>query len=315
VRFSDRLRRRLSDIRRRTGTPDWADPARGSMPDPPRPVATVRTTPWVEHPRLTDPPPFREVETARGPIAVRSLTIPIPSEIREGLPDEVTGEAPALYVDTETLGLGSEPIFLVGMATVRGGEVHLEQVFAPDVAREPALLAHWVARASATGLLISYNGKSYDLPLLTDRAARQRLRVPGGRAHADLLHPARHRWKKEIRDVKLISLEWHLFGRNRPGDVPGREIPGLYRRASRAGDLRLLAPVFHHNALDLLTLIELTPLLAPIVPELGGTRPARPKRPGKKQGARTSRASKDAAASREHPTASTGKHSNEADGD
>lgn len=308
MRYSDRLRRRLSDLRRRTTRPAWADDEGGAVRTPVDPPvdrekagsldptgrsaspsgrrAGVDRRPWVDHPRLVDPPPFVEVATGHGPIAVRSLRIPLPASIRDGLPGQVVGAPPALYVDTETLGLGSEPIFLVGLASVRGDEVHLQQIFAPDVAREPALLAHWVARATDTELLVSYNGKSYDLPLLADRAARQRLRIPAGRAHADLLHPARHRWKQEIRDVKLISLEWHLFGRSRQGDVPGREIPGLYRRASRSGDLRLLAPVFHHNALDLLTLVELTPLLAPIVPELGGTRPPRPKRPSRKKGAK-----------------------------
>jgi hypothetical protein len=169
------------------------------------------------------------------------------------------------------------------MSWVAEGRVHLEQVLARDVSREGALLARWAARARDTGLLISFNGKSYDLPLLADRAARQRLRPPAGTPHTDLLHPARHRWKAEVPDCKLITLEWHLFGRNRQGDIPGREIPGLYRRATRTGDLRLLVPVFHHNALDLLTLVELTPLLAPLVPELGGTRPPRPPRKGRKK--------------------------------
>ena len=105
--------------------------------------------------------------------------------------------------------------------------------------------------------LVTFNGKSYDLPFLMQRASLHgvALRPPTG--HLDLLHLARRRWKHDLRDCRLQTLERHICRRSRSGDVPGEEVPGLYHDFVRRGDPYRLIPVFHHNLLDVITMAEI----------------------------------------------------------
>jgi uncharacterized protein YprB with RNaseH-like and TPR domain len=80
---------------------------------------------------------------------------------------------------------------------------------------------------------------------------------PGDRPHLDLLHHARRRWRDVLPDCRLQTLEWRVCGRRRSGDIPGEEIPEVYHRFVRTGDSRDIVSVFHHNALDLVTLADL----------------------------------------------------------
>lgn len=168
-----------------------------------------------------------------------------------------------LFFDTESLGLGSQVIFLAGLAWMGEGEVLIEQILARDYSREAALLCLLAERWRTADRLVTYNGRSYDIPLARDRVTRHRLQPLSPLTDLDLLHRARRRWKSELPDCRLTTVEYYKLGRARQGDIPGSEIPRLYHRAVRTRDPRLLAPVFHHNALDLLTLIELLPRLDP----------------------------------------------------
>ncbi len=210
---------------------------------------------WTDHPRLFAPSPFRSRETSRGSILARELEIPCPPSLLASLPADVPETT--LFLDTETLGLGSQMIFLVGLASVTGERVVVEQIFAADIDREGALLAGLADRLSRAQRVVTYNGRSYDLPLLRDRAARHRIRPWPRPSDVDLLHAARRAWKTRLPNCRLVSIERHVFGRERSGDVPGGDVPRLYRQAIRGGDRRILAPVFLHNALDLLSLVEL----------------------------------------------------------
>jgi uncharacterized protein YprB with RNaseH-like and TPR domain len=83
--------------------------------------------------------------------------------------------------------------------------------------------------------------------------------------HLDLLHAARRRWREDLPDCRLQTLERHVCGRWRTGDVPGDEVPGLYHDYVREGDPWRLIPVFHHNLLDVITMAEiLRALCAPV---------------------------------------------------
>jgi len=218
---------------------------------------------WIDHERVHDPPPWSVVETDAGPIEARQIRLPLPDALREGFPVAAVGgeepdpPIPALFFDTETLGLGSQPIVLAGFAGVSTNGVWLEQVFARDYTREAALLSRSRSIIERAALLVSYNGRSYDLPMLRDRLVRHRLKALPSRPDVDLLHEARRRFKGTLPNCRLTTLEFRLMGRNRQGDIPGGEIPRLYHQCVRTGDATLLAPVFHHNALDLFCLIEL----------------------------------------------------------
>ena len=168
----------------------------------------------------------------------------------------------ALFVDTETTGLAGSMVFLLGTMQVLPDGMLLRQVFARDYREEAALLSKWTEKLEQARLLVSFNGKSFDLPVLRDRLGYHRIAPPEEPAHVDLLHHARRRWVGVLPDCRLQTLEWHLCGRRRVGDIPGEEIPGVYHHFVRTGATSDILNVFHHNALDLITLAGLALKLA-----------------------------------------------------
>ena len=126
---------------------------------------------------------------------------------------------------------------------------------------------------------MTYNGKSFDLPLIETRFALHRLETPfAGLPHVDMLHPARRLWRGSRTSgvPPAVTLEQTLCGYVREGDVPGFEIPSRYFHYVRAGDARPLAAVFEHNRLDLLSLALVTARAAQLLDEgAAGARTAR----------------------------------------
>jgi len=185
---------------------------------------------------------------------------------RHNVSDEIRAliESPeqALFFDTETTGLGGNMVFMLGVMRVYGTDVRLSQVFARDYREERELLDVWVDMLADSGMLVSFNGKSFDMPMLRDRLGLHHISRPPEPPHLDLLHPARRRWRKVLPDCRLQTLEWKICGRRRSGDIPGEEIPAVYHRFVRTGEARDILTVFHHNALDLITLADIALVLA-----------------------------------------------------
>jgi uncharacterized protein YprB with RNaseH-like and TPR domain len=167
------------------------------------------------------------------------------------------GLSRALFLDLETGGLASSPVFLAGTMHWNGEDFVLRQYFARHYGEEAALLRAIGEQARGFEFLVTFNGKSYDAPFLAGRAVVHGLRVALPARHLDLLHPARRRWKERLSDCRLTSLEFHVCRRRRWGDVPGEEVPGLYHDYVRNGDPYRLIPVFHHNMLDVITMAEI----------------------------------------------------------
>jgi len=178
-----------------------------------------------------------------------------------------------LFIDLETTGIAGGAgtyAFLVGCGWFAGGTFRIRQFVLSGFAAERALLEAVGELAAESGTLVSYNGKSFDLPLIETRFALHRLPSPFGELpHIDMLHPARRMWRVENtrrvfdqKDVaytcRLSTLEQHLCGYVREGDVAGFEIPACYFRYVHAGDPRPLAAVLEHNRLDLLSLALVT---------------------------------------------------------
>jgi len=162
----------------------------------------------------------------------------------------------ALFLDLETGGLASSPVFLAGTMHWNGSDFVLRQYFARHYGEEATLLAALAEATRGFEFLVTFNGKSYDVPFLRGRGHVHRVRIGMPPRHVDLLHPARRRWKLELPNCRLQTLEYRVCRRWRVGDVPGDEVPGLYHDWVRNGDPYRLVPVFHHNLLDVITMGE-----------------------------------------------------------
>jgi len=166
------------------------------------------------------------------------------------------------FLDTETSGLSGGTgtyAFLVGVARFIDGEYVLRQFFMRDPAEEPALLeglADFIAPCEA---LVTFNGKSFDAPLLSTRYRLHQIPIPyTDYSHVDLLHLARRLWRDRLESRTLKSLEEHVLGFTRSSDeVPGYEVPWLYFDYLRTGDARPLGGVFYHNDIDVVAMAAL----------------------------------------------------------
>ena len=178
-----------------------------------------------------------------------------------------------VFLDTETTGLAGGTgtcAFLIGIGNVEGMKFVVRQFFLRDYPEEKALLESLAEALANCDGLVTFNGKTFDVPLLETRYALARLRSPFERlAHFDALHPARRLWKLRLESCKLTVLEKAILGIAREGDVPGSEIPAIYFDYLRTGDARGLQPVFYHNALDVVSLAALTVELARTLGEGG----------------------------------------------
>jgi uncharacterized protein YprB with RNaseH-like and TPR domain len=176
-----------------------------------------------------------------------------------------------LFVDLETTGIAGGAgtyAFLVGCGWFAGGTFRVRQYFLSSFTAERALLEAVGDLAAEAGTVVSYNGKSFDLPLIETRFVMNRLQSPfGEKPHVDMLHPARRMWRGPDAACRLSTLEESLCGYVREGDVAGFEIPARYFRYVHAGDARPLAAVFEHNRLDVLSLAMVTARAAQLLEE------------------------------------------------
>ena len=167
-----------------------------------------------------------------------------------------------VFLDTETTGLSGGSgtcAFLVGIGFVEGELFRVRQFFMRDYSEEEAMLHELAEALSDFESLVSFNGKSFDVPLLESRYVLARQRFPLSEVpHFDLLHPARNLWKARLESCRLTELECVLLGHEREDDVPGELIPGLYFDYVRSQDASRIHKVFSHNCHDILSLAALT---------------------------------------------------------
>jgi uncharacterized protein YprB with RNaseH-like and TPR domain len=178
-------------------------------------------------------------------------------------PADVPGDR-TLFVDLETTGLSGGAgmvAFLVGCGWFDVGAFQVRQFLLTSYASERALLAAVADCFAGTTLLVTYNGKTFDVPVMETRWLFHRIPPPlDAVRHFDMLHPARRLWRHRTPSdgCRLGTLERVLCGVTRVGDVPGMEIPTRYFRFLRSGDARPLEPVLEHNRLDLISLAAVT---------------------------------------------------------
>ena len=165
-----------------------------------------------------------------------------------------------LFLDTETTGLhggtGTIP-FLVGMAFFEDGALKVEQLFLRRLGEEKPLLQHLASRIENASMLVTYNGKCFDWPLLKSRFVMNRLKAPEVKPHLDLLHVCRRVFKPRLGTARLKELESAVLGHDRGHDIDGALIPQTYFDFLKTQDTGPLETVLSHNVEDLVSLVAL----------------------------------------------------------
>ncbi|MGA9884597.1 MAG: ribonuclease H-like domain-containing protein [Candidatus Acidiferrales bacterium] len=189
-------------------------------------------------------------DAPEGEIDLRILRLIAPEASRE-----VADPRKWLFLDTETTGMAGGSgtyAFLVGIAWWDAGGLEVEQFFMREHSEEHSLLLELAERMAERRVLVTFNGKSFDWPLLETRYRMTRnIKMPVPRAHLDFLHPARNLWRPRLGSVRLAKLEQHVLGWNRGTDVMSELIPSIYFDYLRGGSPEPLVPIFHHNQMDL----------------------------------------------------------------
>jgi len=167
-----------------------------------------------------------------------------------------------LFLDTETTGLsgGAGTVaFEVGLGFIEPRGMVIRQYVMRDYCEEPAMMAEIAALISRFDTIVSFNGKSFDLPLLESRMIMSRIRIPLTRMpHLDLLHAARRVYKLRLKRCSLLALEETVLGLGRHDDLPGAQVPQRYFDYIRTREFALLEDVLRHNFDDVRSLACLT---------------------------------------------------------
>jgi uncharacterized protein YprB with RNaseH-like and TPR domain len=163
------------------------------------------------------------------------------------------------YLDIETCGFSGTMIFLIGWCYFDGNDdIIVEQALARNYAEESAMIYAACERLMETQVIVSFNGKRFDMPSINERAIVNRQVAPPVLSHLDLLDQVRARWKKQLPNCKLQTVETILCQRPRTGDIHGSAIPQAYHDFVKTEDARKLKTIIHHNFLDVVTLAEIT---------------------------------------------------------
>jgi uncharacterized protein len=251
-------------------------PRRDDLPD--LPGASYVDTPYgraivVDH--VFEPDSFHgRVRLERAALAA-STARALADGLAPALIDAASESSP-VFLDLETTGLsgGAGTVaFLVGVGWFDNGAFRTRQFLLHGFAAERIFLAAVSDVLEAAPVLVTYNGKTFDLPVMETRWLFHRLDLPwDATPHLDMLHLARRLWRSRAERMsdpgcRLATLERDLFAVDRTDDCAGFEIPARYFAYIRRGDARLLAPVLHHNRLDLLSLACLTARAATLMAE------------------------------------------------
>lgn len=170
-----------------------------------------------------------------------------------------------IFLDTETTGLGGSGAvaFLIGLGRMNGDSFEINQYLIPDYSDEASMLEDVNSLLNGNSTIISYNGASFDLPVLQDRMIINRVaRKLNFRYHLDLLHSARRLFRRRLADCTLVNLERQLFSFHRTTDIPGYLVPSVYFEWLSSQELSRMNAVLEHNRYDILSLYFLVHLIA-----------------------------------------------------
>jgi uncharacterized protein YprB with RNaseH-like and TPR domain len=177
----------------------------------------------------------------------------------------------ALFLDTETTGLagGAGTVaFLVGLAWWQDGSLVLEQLLVRALGEEAPVLERVATRIQRSSMLVTFNGKSFDMPLLRTRFVMTRLAPPTEPPHLDLLHVARRVHGRRVKNgCRLIAIERDVLGFERHDDVESGDVSACYLHFLRTGEARALLGVIEHNAWDVVAMAALVGVYGEPLPQ------------------------------------------------
>ena len=208
------------------------------------------------------------LRTSREPLDARVFDLPTAGLRRIGWSGRRFDIRRCLFLDTETTGLshGAGTVaFLVGLGFVEGDALIVEQYLMRDYGDEPELIDRLAARMDGFDCVCTFNGRSFDMPLLETRFTMCRMRERWrDLENLDLLAPSRRTWKLRLGSCRLCNLEAEILGMPREGDLPGGEVPARYFEFLKTGDESLLEDIIAHNRQDIATLSRLLARLCEI---------------------------------------------------
>lgn len=167
-----------------------------------------------------------------------------------------------LFLDTETTGLsgGAGTVaFEIGVGFISGTEMVIRQYVMRDYGEEAAMLFDLAELIKRFDTLVTFNGKTFDIPLLESRMIMQRIRLPMTTyPHFDLLHACRRVYRLRLKRCNLAALEEAVLGVKRDDDLPGAQVPQRYFDYLKTKEFALLSDVLRHNFQDVQSLASLT---------------------------------------------------------
>jgi uncharacterized protein YprB with RNaseH-like and TPR domain len=207
------------------------------------------------------------LDSAAGTVVVVERRTPLLVDLRplREMPDPVDPDRPIVCLDTETTGLGTAAgtlPFLVALGRWKGDEMVIRQLLLPDHPDEPAFLDALERHLPPDALLVTYNGRAFDWPLIANRYRLHGRRPPRVADHLDLLPVARQLWRHRLPDARLSSVEAGVASVRRHGDLPGALIPEMYFDWLRRRDPGVFPGILEHNHQDVLSLALLLRVLA-----------------------------------------------------
>lgn len=174
--------------------------------------------------------------------------------------EKITPEG-TIFLDTETTGLSGGAgtfAFLIGVGFFSDGEFVLRQYFMRDYHEETALLYDLQKLLDRCRVIVTFNGKSFDWPLIKTRLIMTRFELKLDHyIQLDLLYPARRLWSEKLATCSLNSLEANILQVVRENDIPGFEVPQRYFAYIQTKRGELLTDIFDHNRVDILSLVSL----------------------------------------------------------
>lgn len=167
------------------------------------------------------------------------------------------GSEKYLFLDIETLGLKNVPLILIGVASVEDNKIIVDQYLLRDLNEEKAALEAFLTHIKDETVFVSFNGQTFDIPYIRGRMAYHKICNNLSNPHIDLLHFSRRRWKQELPNCRLQTLEKHLFDMERVDDVPSSMVPSFYKTYHETGNIGPLIPIVEHNREDVVTLARI----------------------------------------------------------